>query len=133
MKSILFVLALLLTAAPAAAQKGRSLEADTTGVYELRAVTAAPRPLNVADLQAALLNTYPQELRDAGVNGEVQVRFRVDARGMPHNLVVTQSSNPQFDAPTLEAVRKLRFTPAEVNGKPVQVWVVLPIQWVVGA
>jgi len=126
-------LALLLAAAPAAAQKADAQKAgakpDSTGTYELSAVTAGPRPLNLQDLLLALEATYPPELRAARVGGEVLVRFRLDTKGFPHELKVMRSTESQFDAPTLEAVRKLRFSPAELEGRPVQVWVVLPIQW----
>lgn len=129
MRRLLLGLVLLLAAAPAAAQKTRSPAADSSHTYELREVTVVPRPVNVADLRRALQETYPAQLRDSVVDGQVDVRFRVDAQGMPQDLTITRSTHAPFDAPTLEAVRKLRFSPAEVDGKPVAVWVVLPIQW----
>jgi hypothetical protein len=39
------------------------------------------------------------------------------------------TTHAEFNAPTLAAVGKLRFTQAQVDGRPVQVWVILPIQW----
>jgi periplasmic protein TonB len=131
MRTLLLALALLLAAAPAYAQKTKSLAADTSGVYELRDVTTPPRALNVADLREALVNTYPAPLRDAAVNGIVQVRFRVDAAGVPHDFVVMESTNAAFDKPTLEAIAKLRFSPARLAGRPVAVWVIQPIHWTV--
>jgi TonB family protein len=131
MKTLLFALALLLAAAPASAQKAKSLGQDTAGTYELRAVTAPPRALNAEDLRDALMNTYPVALRDAGVNGIVQVRFRVDAAGVPHNFTIVDSSNAAFDKPTLEAIAKLRFSPARLGERPVAVWVIQPIHWTV--
>lgn len=101
MRTLLLALALLLAAAPAYAQKTKGLFADTSGVYELRDVTTPPRALNVADLREALVNTYPAPLRDAAVNGIVQ------------------------------AIAKLRFSPARLEGRPVAVWVVQPIHWTV--
>jgi protein TonB len=131
MRTLLFAVALLLAAAPASAQKAKSLGRDTAETYELRAVTTPPRALNAADLRDALMNTYPVALRDAGVNGIVQVRFRVDAAGVPHDFTVMESSNAAFDKPTLEAIAKLRFSPARLGEKPVAVWVIQPIHWTV--
>ena len=133
MRLLLLALLLMGVAVPASAQKDKLPDPDSMGVYELRAVTAMPRPINVAELQEALESSYPAALRDAMVGGEVEVRFRVDAQGLPHDLAITRTTHNLFDEPTLNAVRKLRFAPAEVNGKPVQVWVVLPIQWTVPA
>lgn len=131
MRTLLLALALLLAAAPASAQKTKGLAADTSGVYELRDVTTPPRALNVADLRDALVNTYPVALRNAAVNGIVQVRFRVDAAGVPHDFTVVESTNAEFDKPTLEAIAKLRFSPARLEGRPVAVWVIQPIHWTV--
>lgn len=129
MKTFLFALALLLAAFPAAAQKSPGVRPDSSGVYELRDVQVLPRPINTARLQAALASTYPASLSDAPVSGTVEVRMRVDEKGVPRDLKVMQSTHADFDAPTLAAVANLRFVPAQVDGRPVQVWVILPIQW----
>jgi TonB family protein len=113
----------LLSALPAGAQP------DDEAAYELSAVTVPPRPLNVAELQAELERLYPPVLRDAGVGGLVQVRFRVNTDGTVSNLEITSSTNHMFDEPSLAAVSRLRFSPAEVDGRPVPVWAELPIQW----
>lgn len=124
------LLAFLLAAAvPVSAQAKTSAGADTQGVYELSAVTVKPRPLNVAELQATLEATYPAPLRAVMAGGVVEVRFRVDSRGMPHDPAIIRTTHDLFNEPTLNAVRILRFAPAEVDDKPVAVWVVLPIHW----
>ncbi|HEY7769043.1 TonB family protein [Longimicrobium sp.] len=123
-RHLLPVLALaLLSALPAAAQP------DDQAAYELSAVTVPPRPLNVAELQTELERLYPPALRDAGVTGSVQVRFRVNTDGSVSSLEITSSTNRLFDAASLAAVSRLRFSPAEVDGRPVPVWAELPIEW----
>ena len=103
------------------------------GTYELSAVEELPRPTNTADLSRQLARNYPPLLRDAGVTGTVQVRMRVleDGRVDGESIQITSSTHEQFDEPTMRAVRVLRFRPAKVNGRPVKVWVDLPIQWTV--
>jgi periplasmic protein TonB len=103
------------------------------GTYELHAVEEQPRPTNIADLRRALERNYPPLLRDAGVTGTVQVRFRVleDGRVDTESITISASTHDQFNDPTLRAVRTLRFRPARVNNRPVRVWVELPIQWTV--
>lgn len=103
------------------------------GTYELSAVEELPRPTNSSDFQRQLARNYPPLLRDAGVTGTVQVRFRVleDGRVDGESIQITNSTHEQFNDPTMRAVRALRFRPARVNGRPVKVWVEQPIQWTV--
>jgi protein TonB len=103
------------------------------GTYELSAVEEQPRPRNIADLRRQLERNYPPLLRDARVTGTVQVRMRVMEDGTvdPSSIQVTSSSHEQFNDPTIRSVQRLRFSPAKVNGRPVKVWVELPIQWTV--
>jgi hypothetical protein len=42
---------------------------------------------------------------------------------------VTHSTDSRFNEPTLRVIRVLRHRPARLNGRPVKVWVELPIQW----
>jgi TonB family protein len=97
----------------------------------LRAVEELPRPIDVAGFQRALATTYPPALRAAGRSGEVTVRFIVEPDGKVSHVSVVRSSDKAFDAPTVEAVRTLRFRPAKVGGRPARVWVMQPVQWVV--
>lgn len=101
------------------------------GTYELSAVEEQPRPRNIADLRRQLERNYPPLLRDARVTGTVQVRFRVMEDGTidPSSITVSSSTHEQFNDPSIRSVQRLRFSPAKVNGRPVKVWVELPIQW----
>jgi protein TonB len=101
------------------------------GTYELSAVEEQPRPTNIADLRRQLERNYPPLLRDARVTGTVQVRFRVMEDGTidPGSITVSSSTHEQFNDPSIRSVQRLRFRPAKVNGRPVKVWVELPIQW----
>jgi TonB family protein len=103
------------------------------GTYELSAVEEMPRVSNGSDFARQLQRNYPPLLRDAGVTGSVQVRFRVleDGRVDAESIQITNSTHEQFNDPTMRAVRALRFRPAKVNGRPVKVWVEQPIQWTV--
>lgn len=101
--------------------------------FELHAVTEVPRLRNQGEFVRALLRLYPPALRDAGRQGRVRVRFRVERDGSVSRAVVLYASDPAFSAPTLEAVRLLRFSPAKLNGSPVPVWVEQPVNWEVHA
>ncbi|HEU4884227.1 MAG TPA: TonB family protein [Longimicrobium sp.] len=101
------------------------------GTYELSAVEEMPTLSNRSDFARQLQRNYPPLLRDAGVAGTVQVRFRVqpDGRVDGESITITSTTHEQFNEPTIRAVRVLRFRPAKVNGRPVPVWVEQPIQW----
>lgn len=100
--------------------------ADT---YELSQVDEFPRPLNVPDLQRALERLYPPEVRYTRQGGTTQLRFRVDEHGRVGYAQVTQTSSLDFNLPAIRAIRHLRFQPGRLGGRPVAVWVELPIQW----
>lgn len=125
------LLAVLIAAAPAAAQQ--TMPADTGRVFELHQVQSLPRPQNVPELVAALQQAYPPELRAAGVGGTVQLSFVVGADGTTGAARVLSATDSAFIAPSLQALSVLRFTPAQVGGRPVAVRVEQPLQWSVAA
>lgn len=115
---------------------GRSAdEADFSGVglpaetYALHEVDPQPRPLNPDSLRAELARLYPPELAAAGRQATVKLGFVVTPEGTVSHFLVISSTDPAFDAATLQAVRVLRFSPGRREGKAVNTWVELPIIW----
>jgi TonB family protein len=100
------------------------------GEYELCEVEELPRPRNSADFQRVLARNYPLGSDQPAVGAIVQVRFRLEENGMVSVPSVTRSSDSRFNEATLLAVRAMRFRPARLNGRPVKVWIDMPIQWV---
>ena len=74
-----------------------------------------PRPGNPAP-------RYPEMLRRAGVEGSVTARFVVDTLGMvePASVQIVQSSHVLFEHSVREAIRRMRFVPAELQGRRVR-------------
>lgn len=105
--------------------------ADGGREYEMGEVEVAPRPINLAAFRRVLERTYPAHLRGTRSQGTVSVRMLVDTAGVPRNPRILQSTQPEFNQATLESVVQLRFRPARVDGKPVNAWVELPIQWTI--
>ena len=62
---------------------------------------------------------YPLKERNAGHEGSVGVLLVIDPEGVPHDIIVSRSLSPAFDAAALEAVKAWRFAPATKNGKPI--------------
>ena len=123
---VVALLVALAAAAPLAAQQSAP---DSAQVYHLREVEVLPRPQNVAEFAAVLQHAYPPHLRATGVGGTVQVAFVVDTAGEPRDVRVVSTSDSSFSAPTAQAVSLLRFSPAQVQGRPVPVRVEQPIVW----
>lgn len=99
--------------------------------YELPAVEELPRPINGSEFSRALDSNYPPALRAERVSGAVGVRFRLleDGSVDRNSISIVTSTNEQFNEATVRSVATLRFRPARVSGRPVRVWVEMPVAW----
>ncbi len=73
---------------------------------------------------------YPPAARAAGVEGTVLVRALIDTLGHVTEAQI-QTSVPMLDSTALAFVRGWRFRPAEVDHRPVAVWVTTPVRFVI--
>jgi periplasmic protein TonB len=73
---------------------------------------------------------YPPDLRREGVSGLVMVKCSIDEQGNVTETTVEKSSNPAFEKPAMDAVRKWKFKPAKQDGNPVAIKVSIPIKFV---
>ena len=71
---------------------------------------------------------YPDEAREKRIQGTVMVKALVGRDGKVKDLRVAQGVEGLNDA-ALAAVRKWTFAPAQYAGKPVAVWVVVPVKF----
>jgi protein TonB len=73
---------------------------------------------------------YPEQLWDAGVEGETLLRLFVTEAGRVDTARVERSSgHPEFDSAAVSGAHDLRFEPALREQQPVGVWVLLPVQF----
>jgi protein TonB len=75
---------------------------------------------------------YPAELRRRRVEGTVSVVFLVDTDGRVLNPTVEKSTDPGFEKPALEAIRRWRFEPGTRQGHRVQFKMRVPITFRAG-
>lgn len=101
------------------------------GVVPLEMVSERPALRNRSEAERVLRSLYPQVLRDAGMTGRTLVMLTIDEEGraVPGSATVQESSHPSFRDPALRAVERFRFNPARLNGRPVSVIIVIPIDW----
>lgn len=71
---------------------------------------------------------YPKEARERRVQGSVTLHVLVDRVGTPCRISVIRGVDLLDDA-AVEAASRWRFKPARAGGKPVCVWVEIPIQF----
>jgi TonB family protein len=61
---------------------------------------------------------YPERAKSQGLSGEVVLELDVSAAGDVVDGRVVKPAGDGFDEAALEAARRLRFSPAEIDGKP---------------
>ncbi|MBF0636061.1 energy transducer TonB [Prosthecochloris sp. N3] len=75
---------------------------------------------------------YPERARRAGIEGKVFVSVLISEEGKPVKAQIMKREPVDrmvFDKAAIEAVMKSRYTPGIQNGKPVKVWLTLPIRF----
>jgi TonB family protein len=85
----------------------------------------------VEELPGAVWKTtpeYPAAARQAGVEGTVMVQALVDGDGRVADTRVVKSI-PLLDPAAVECVLRWRFKPASANGRPVAVWIAIPVKF----
>jgi TonB family protein len=73
---------------------------------------------------------YPQEAIDKNIEGEVLAKILVTSKGNVSKVILETSSGYKIlDTVTYNYVRKLKFLPAEHNGKYLQAWTTLLVKY----
>ncbi|MEO0560330.1 MAG: TonB family protein, partial [Bacteroidota bacterium] len=101
------------------------------GIYEV--VSVAPQlEGGLRGLQERIV--YPQNAKDAGVEGRVFVTFIVDENGGVQDATIARSPDPRLSEAALVAVRTSEFQPGRTeNGEAVKVRYSLPVNFVLRA
>jgi TonB family protein len=83
--------------------------------------------VTVPQLTHVVGRTLPVVLIEDSPKAEVAVRVIVNAAGVPETVTIVHSAGAAIDASTLAAVRQYRFSPAKVQGVPVEADLTLDI------
>jgi TonB family protein len=87
-------------------------------------MSVEPMLLNRPEVGRALLEAYPQDLRDRGIGGTTTLELRVGTDGRVLDRRVQWTSGyPAFDEAALSVVAMMRFQPARNRDQRVPVWV----------
>jgi protein TonB len=92
------------------------------------------RPFIKVDKMPEILHeepvVYPPDAREAGIEGKVLVQALVNKEGKPTKVRVEESSGANaLDKAALDAVKKYFFSPTVSKGKPVEIWITIPVEF----
>jgi protein TonB len=105
-------------------------EEDVAAAPTFTPYTVGPTLLNRDAVARAMVASYPEMLRRAGIGGIVRVYFFVNQQGIVQDYRIHQSSGfPELDEAALSVADVYRFSPALNRDKLVPVWVSLPIEF----
>ena len=74
---------------------------------------------------------YPESARKRGQTGTVYVRALVNEQGRTGKVSVIPGKGlaPDLDKAAVEAIRQWTFVPAKVKGKPVEIYITIPVKF----
>jgi len=93
------------------------------------------KPASAKELDAPLRPSftappvYPTSLLERGVDGTVKIEVIVDTKGRAVLPRIVEASEPEFGWAAATAVQRWRFEPPTVNGKAVEVKVMIPVKF----
>lgn len=113
-----------------AARRGNLPPVEKIAALRDTPYTLPPRILNAEEVGRALEENYPAELRGTGIGGEVIVWFLLDETGLVQRTEIREPSGlSAVDEAALRVADEVTFSPAEVDGRRVPVWVSIPIRF----
>ena len=79
--------------------------------------------------EVAKVLKYPESARKSGITGFVDVTLQIDEEGKVVDSKIKKSLQPDCDKAALEALKSVKWKPALKDGKPVKVWVTVPVMF----
>ena len=96
---------------------------DLAGIYEHSVVDEKPEHISCPALD------YPRMMRQAGIEGQVLLRFIVEADGhvLTENIETLSTSHRAFEGPARKMIALCLFRPGRVRANAVRVLVQMPV------
>jgi len=102
------------------------IEAGPTPVCKVPTNTGGTRPPSQVFTPEP---EYPSSASLAKKEGYVSIGLVVGIDGVPHDVKVVSSTDKDFDANAIAAVQRWRFKPAQKTGEPVEVPIVVSVNF----
>lgn len=91
-------------------------------------VEEQPEPIGgLAAIQSKVV--YPDIAKKAGTEGVVIVRAAINEKGEVIKTEIAKSLGAGCDEAAVEAIKKVKFKPGSQRGKPVKVWLSIPVRF----
>jgi len=89
------------------------------------------QPKIIGGYEAVIKNLkYPENAKKVGIEGVVYVKALIGIDGIPVRIELMKGlGNSGCNEAAIEAVRKVKFTPAMQDNKPVRFWFTIPIRF----
>ena len=106
----------------------------SAGYVEVEGVSFVPYdepPAPIGGFAAIQKNlTYPEAARKAGIEGRILLYVQVDEKGnVAKTKVIKSLGATGCDKAAVAAVNAVKWIPAKQKGKPVKVWVMVPVDF----
>jgi TonB family protein len=72
---------------------------------------------------------FPELEQHVSREGAVKVKLVVRSDGVPTDVTISRSLNPDFDNAAIDAVKQWKFSPATKDGKPIAVQIAIEVQF----
>ncbi len=79
-------------------------------------------------LKTQIRPKYPSEAKKKGIKGKVYVKVFINEKGVASDAIILQGI-PGLNQAAIDAVKKAKYKPAKLKGKPVGVWVNLSLNF----
>ena len=83
-------------------------------------------------IETTLQPAYPEMARLAGIQGRVFVRVLIDEQGRAAKAEIVKrvpTDCTLFDKVVINSIMSARFSPGQINGKKVSVWMTIPVRF----
>jgi protein TonB len=102
---------------------------DSAGVYDPEDVQTPPRLASKSKVAEIVRYSYPERLKQAGIEGTAQISCIVGVNGKvePGSVQVVMATVPAFGTAAKEAVEKFEFRPGIMKGSAVRVRTLVPL------
>ena len=114
---------------PILTKGNEKIEIDETGTE----LDPLPNAVQLFEKEPMVVETavpeYPEIAQRVGMEGNVIFQVLLDKEGKVKKVLPLKTSEEIFTDAALDAAKKWVFTPALMNGKPVQVWVAIPFRF----
>lgn len=116
------------------AKLGNSLDVPPDTISATQAdlkgeVVSATRISQMPVIETGVKPEYTEEMKKNSVQGKVKARVLVDTDGFAKRIVILTDLGYGTREASIEAIRRMKFAPAQVEGKPVAVWIPLTFRF----